>query len=91
MIGWIKSAFNWKYLLLIIFVIILGIIFYQYSECKKMGKKMGVAYKCPLFSTKPISIVAVDEYYDMRLGECFHYIDYGNTMSIRKVDIENCK
>lgn len=79
-----------KYGLLILLVVALAIIAYQYSECQRKGKAKAGSFKCGFFSREPISILPVDEYYDVRGDECYHYIDFGDSMSIKKVSIDKC-
>lgn len=79
-----------KYGLIVVALCILGFLAWQYSECQKKGKLLGGAYKCGCFSKTPVSIFPVDEYYDLKGDECFHYIDYGDTMSIKKVSMDRC-
>lgn len=86
--NWLLS--KWGYGLLIIAIVVFGILCYQYNICREKGKKSGGAYKCGLFSKDPVSILPIDEYYDISNGECFHYIDYGDRMSIKKVGMEKC-
>lgn len=71
-------------------VIIVGYLVLQYWECKKSGKASGKSFKCDMFKSKPVSILPIDEYYDLREGECYHYLDYGDRMSVRKVGMDKC-
>lgn len=86
--GWFTSKI-W-YFILIVVIAGIWIMLYQKSICREKGKKLGGSYKCGFFSKDPVSILPVDEYYDLSGGECFHYIDYGDRMSIRKVGMEKC-
>lgn len=79
-----------KYGLIILIVLVLGFMAYQYSECQRKGKAKGGSFKCGCFSREPISILPIDEYYDIRGGECYHYIDFGDSMSIKKVGMDKC-
>ena len=78
------------YLLLTIAFIVLVCLAWQYYQCQEKGKLLGGAYKCGCFSKNPVSIFPVDEYYDLKGDECFHYVDYGDTMSIKKVSLDKC-
>lgn len=86
---WLLPKIKWVAILVI--VITLAFMVYQYNECQRRGKKEGGAFKCPLFCKKPEPILAIDEYYDESAGECFHYVDFGDSMRITKVGMENCK
>lgn len=81
---WIKYGF------LILLIAILGYMAYQYNECQKRGKLKGGSYKCGLFCKEPVSILPVDEYYDLRGDECYHYVDFGDSMTIKKVGMDKC-
>lgn len=78
---------------MIIVVVALIIIVYaimQLIECRKLGKASGKDYKCRMFGSNPVSILPIDEYYDLREGECYHYLDYGDRMSVKKVGMHKC-
>lgn len=79
-----------KYGLLVVLLVVLGYFAMQYFECKKKGDASGKSYKCNFCSSVPVSILPIDEYYDLSGGECFHYIEYGDRMSIRKVGMDKC-
>lgn len=82
---WLKIG-----IVVVIVIIVLVFIVWPYYQCKKNGRQMGVPYKCRMFSSAPITLKAVDEYYDMRYGKCYRFIDYGDSMSVRETDLENC-
>lgn len=80
-----------KYGLLVVLVVIIGYILIQYFECRKRGKASRKSYRCEFCSDTPVPILPVDEYYDIgKDGECYHYIDYGDAMSMRKVGMDKC-
>lgn len=79
-----------RYIVIVIIILIVGFLVYQYRECNKKGKALGGAYKCDFFSSKPVPVLPLDEYYDISNGDCYHYIDFGSSMSIKKVSIDKC-
>lgn len=88
MIDWFRS--KWKIILAVLALVILVYAILQFIECRKLGKASGKSFKCSLFSSKPVSILPIDEYYDMREGECYKYLDFGDRMSVRKVGLDKC-
>lgn len=70
---------------------IVGYVVYQYLQCKRKGRESGQAYRCKLFCGEPDFRLLEEEYYTMREGKCYRVFDYGETMSIRRVDLINCE
>lgn len=61
-----------------------------YNRCNKEGKNLGKPYRCKLFSSRPVPLIAEDHYYGKRDGKCYEIIDYGNRMSFREVSMQKC-
>lgn len=85
---WIRPKL--KYVFFVLIILTIWFMISRRNDCQKKGKAKGGAYKCPLFASEPVSILPVDEYYDISKGECFHYIDYGDSMSIIPVSMDKC-
>ena len=82
---------NWKFwLVVIIIVAVLYLIINMQKKCKREGDKLGVPYRCKMFSAEPVMVVAEQHYYGKRDGKCYEFLDYGGNMSVRRVPMEKC-
>lgn len=77
----------------IIAVIVFAVIYcsWKYYQCKKNGDQIGVAYRCGFCSSTPIMLTPIDEYYGIRYNKCYRFTDFGRSMSVREVEMENCE
>jgi len=84
-------SFNWKWwVLVVILIMVLVLIINMKKKCKMEGDKLGVPYRCKIFSTEPITIIAERHYYGKRDGKCYEFLNYGNNMSVKEVALANC-
>lgn len=82
---------NWK--LWIAVIILAGVLFLlinMQKKCKREGDKLGSPYRCKMFSSEPVMVIAEEHYYGKREGKCFEFLDYGGDMSVRRVPMEKC-
>lgn len=82
---------NGKYVLLAIIVIV---IFYfaisKHKKCQQKGRGLNLPYRCKLFNSEPVTLIAENHYYGKREGKCYEFLDYGSNMQIRRVSIDKC-
>jgi len=82
---------NWKFwLVIIILVVFLVLVINMHKKCKREGDKLGTPYRCKIFCSEPVTIIAEEHYYGKRDGKCFEFLDYGNNMSVKRVPMEKC-
>ena len=62
----------------------------RYLQCRKRGKDSKQPYRCKMFNGDPDWMDTEREYYMMRERKCYHVIDFGDNMSIRRVGLEMC-
>ena len=72
------------------FGILVATVLYKFYRCRQKGDESGKAFRCSLFSSEPTMLLALKNYTDMVQGKCYEIVDYGNSMSYRKVELESC-
>lgn len=82
---------KWLKIGIIVVIVFIGLFMaWQYYQCRKKGKDIGVSYKCGCFRSTPIMMTALKEYYDIKYNKCYRFTDFGDSMSVREVDINYC-
>ena len=84
---------NNKYVRLGLIALGIGAVLFlvlKYLQCRKRGKDSAQPYRCKFFDADPDWMEAEKSYYMMRDRKCYHVIDFGDNMSIRRVGLEMC-
>jgi len=83
-----SKILKWGLIAIVIGIVVLIIL--RYLQCRKRGKESGQHYKCNILCSDPDYMELETEYYMMRERKCYHVIDFGDNMSIRRVSLEMC-
>lgn len=83
-----KSWLKWGGIIIVAGIV--GFMLWKFWQCRKKGRESGEPFKCKLFCGDPDFRLLEEEYFTLKEGKCYRVFDYGDTMSIRRVAIENC-